>query len=188
MRIAIVSDWLVTYAGAEHVIEQMFRVFPEADLYSVIDFIDKGKRAFLLDKTAKTTFIQKLPQARKKYRRYLPLMPLAIEQLDLSGYDVVISSSYAVAKGILLGPDQLHISYVHSPIRYAWDLQNQYLEEAGLTRGVKSWLARAILHYIRLWDVRTANSVDYFMANSCFIARRIWKAYHRTATVIYPPV
>jgi len=129
-----------------------------------------------------------LPKARTRYQQYLPLMPLAIEQLDLSGYDLVISSSHAVAKGVLTGPDQLHISYVHSPIRYAWDLQHQYLNEAGLKHGLKSKVARMVLHYMRMWDQRTAAAVDEFIANSQFIGRRIDKAYRRHSTVIYPPV
>ncbi|WP_028203134.1 glycosyltransferase family 4 protein [Paraburkholderia nodosa] len=187
-RVAIVHDWLVTYAGAERVLEQILACFPDADLFSVVDFVDAKDRAFLRGKRATTSFIQKLPGARKRYRAYLPFMPLAIEQLDVSGYDVVISSSHAVAKGVLTGPDQFHISYVHSPIRYAWDLQHQYLQESSLTRGPKSMLARLILHYIRNWDVRTANSVDQFVANSEFIARRIQKVYQRQAEVVYPPV
>lgn len=189
MKIAIVHDWLVTYAGAERVLEQILLCYPDADLFSVIDFFDTKERALhLLNKTAKTTFVQKLPFAQKKYRSYLPLMPFAIEQLDLSGYDIIISSSHAVAKGIITGPDQLHISYVHSPMRYAWDLQHQYLREANLTKGFKSILARYILHKMRVWDVVTANRVDHFIANSNFIARRIKKVYRRDATVIYPPV
>ncbi|HDV3347927.1 TPA: glycosyltransferase, partial [Escherichia coli] len=115
-------------------------------------------------------------------------MPLAIEQMDVSKHDIVLSSSHAVAKGVLTGPDQLHISYVHSPIRYAWDLQHQYLKETGLNKGVKGALAKFILHKMRIWDVRTANGVDHFIANSHFIARRIKKVYGRNATVIYPPV
>jgi len=188
MKIAVVCDWLVTYAGAEKVIEQILKTFPEADLYSVVDFIDDDKREFFLNKRATTTFIQKLPQAKKRYRNYLPLMPLAVEQLDLSAYDLIISSSHAVAKGVLTGPEQVHISYVHSPIRYAWDLQHQYLKESGLTKGLRGWVAKVILHYMRMWDLRTANGVDHFVANSEFIARRIWKVYRREAKVIYPPV
>ncbi len=115
-------------------------------------------------------------------------MPLAIEQLDLSKYDLIISSSHCVAKGIMTGPNQVHISYVHSPIRYAWDLQHQYLKEAGLTKGIKGWLAKIILHYMRIWDTRTSNGVDYFIANSKFIAKRVWKCYRRKSDVIYPPV
>lgn len=186
-RVAIVHDWLVTYAGAERVLEQIVACFPEADLFSLVDFLDDD-RAFVRDKRAKTSFIQRLPFARKRYRAYLPLMPLAIEQLDLSTYDLVISSSHAVAKGVLTGPDQVHISYVHSPIRYAWDLQHQYLEQSNLTRGLRSAFARLVLHYIRNWDSRTSNSVDYFVANSQFIARRIKKVYQRDAQVIFPPV
>ena len=186
VRVAIVHDWLVTYAGAERVLEQIVACFPDADLFSLVDFLDD--RTFLRGKTATTSFIQNLPFARTRYRGYLPLMPLAIEQLDVSAYDVVISSSHAVAKGVLTGPDQVHISYVHSPIRYAWDLQHQYLQQSQLTRGPKSMLARLVLHYIRNWDVRTSNSVDSFVANSAFIARRIHKVYQREADVIFPPV
>ncbi|WP_027798703.1 glycosyltransferase family 4 protein [Paraburkholderia dilworthii] len=186
VRVAIVHDWLVTYAGAEKVLEQIVACFPDADLFSLVDFLDD--RSFLRGKPVTTSFIQKLPLARTKYRTYLPLMPLAIEQLDVSAYDVVISSSHAVAKGILTGPDQVHISYVHSPIRYAWDLQHQYLQQSKLTSGPKSAMARLILHYIRNWDTRTSNSVDGFIANSDFIARRIRKVYQRDAQVIFPPV
>jgi glycosyltransferase involved in cell wall biosynthesis len=188
MKIAIVHDWLVTYAGAERVLEQMLCCFPEADVFSVVDFLSDNERGFLQGKQVKTTFVQQLPFARSKYRNYLPLMPLAIEQLDLSGYDLLISSSHAVAKGVLVGPDQLHISYCYSPIRYAWDMQHQYLKEAGLDKGLTSWFVRWILHRLRLWDVRTANSVDHFVACSYFIARRIDKAYRRSSMVIYPPV
>lgn len=188
MKIAIVHDWLVTYAGAERVLAALIKAWPEADLFSVIDFLSDQDRAHLGGKKAQTTFIQNLPKAKTHYQKYLPLMPLAIEQLDLSGYDLIISSSHAVAKGVLSGPDQVHISYVHSPIRYAWDLQHQYLLEAGLNKGFKGKLARMVLHYIRMWDQRTAAGVDDFIANSYFIGRRISKAYRRESTVIYPPV
>ncbi|HED3054297.1 glycosyltransferase family 4 protein [Raoultella ornithinolytica] len=188
LNIGIVADWLVTYAGAERVIKEFVDLYPEADLYSVVDFLSEESRKHFLDKRATTTFIQKFPAANKKYQKYLPLMPLAIEQLDVSSHDIILSSSHAVAKGVLTGPDQLHISYVHSPIRYAWDLQHQYLRESGLDKGIKGLLAKWILHKIRLWDYRTANGVDHFIANSHFIARRIKKVYGRTADVIYPPV
>jgi len=187
-KVAIVHDWLTVYAGAERVLEQMLVMYPRADLFSICDFLPDQGRTFLQGKTPKTTFIQHLPGARKRYRSYLPLMPLAVEQLDLSGYDIVLSSSHAVAKGVLTGPDQLHVSYVHSPIRYAWDLQHQYLRESGLDKGLKGWAAKWLLHKIRLWDARTANGVDQFVANSGFIARRIWKTYRREAEVVYPPV
>ena len=188
MKIAIIHDWLVTYAGAERVLEQILALYPEADVFAVVDFLPPEERAFLRGKPVKTTFIQQLPGAARRYRHYLPLMPLAIEQLDLRGYDLILSSSHAVAKGVITGPDQIHISYVHSPMRYAWDLQGQYLEEAKLNKGIKGMLARLALHYLRLWDARTALGVDYFIANSSFIARRIEKTYRRNAVVIPPPV
>lgn len=188
MRVAIVCDWLVVYAGAERVLEQILTLYPDADLFCLVDFLSEDQRGFIMNKKTHTSFIQSLPRAKKSYRSYLPLMPIAIEQFDVSGYELVISSSHAVAKGILTGPDQVHISYVHSPIRYAWDLQHQYLQEANLTHGLKAWIVKAILHYIRLWDYRTANGVDHFIANSKFIARRIKKVYGREAAVVYPPV
>jgi glycosyltransferase involved in cell wall biosynthesis len=188
MRTAIIHEWLVTFGGSERVVEQILALYPEADLFTLVDFLPANDRSFLSNTRINTSFIQKLPFAKKYYRQYLPLMPLAVEQFDLSNYDLVISSSHAVAKGVLTGPDQLHISYVHSPIRYAWDMQHQYLHEAGLEKGIKSWVTRWMLHNIRLWDYRTANGVDQFAANSKFVARRIWKVYRREAKVIYPPV
>lgn len=188
MKCAIVCDWLTTYAGAERVLEQLIRIFPEADLFAVIDCLPDDQRDFIMNKHVNTTFLQHLPNISKWYQKYLPLMPLAIEQLDVTGYDLVISSSHCVAKGVLTGPNQVHISYVHSPMRYAWDLQHRYLRESNMTSGVKSWLARYILHKMRIWDTRTSNGVDHFIANSQFIARRIKKVYGREATVIYPPV
>ncbi|CAI0897719.1 glycosyltransferase family 4 protein [Serratia proteamaculans] len=188
INIGIVADWLVTYAGAEKVIKEFINLYPDADLYSVVDFLSDDARDNFNGKHAKTTFIQNLPKSKRIYQKYLPLMPLAIEQLDVSQHNVVLSSSHAVSKGVLTGPDQLHISYIHSPIRYAWDLQHQYLREAGLNRGIKGLLAKWLLHKIRLWDCRTANGVDHFVANSHFIARRVKKVYGRDADVIYPPV
>lgn len=186
LKVAVIHDWLVVHGGAERVLEQILACFPQADVFSLVDFLED--RTCVRDKSVHTSFIQKLPAARTRYRAYLPLMPLAIEQFDLSGYDLVISSSHAVAKGVLTGPDQLHIAYVHSPIRYAWDLQHQYLREAGLSAGLKSAGARALLHYIRNWDARSANGVDHLIANSHFVARRIRKVYRRSSTVIAPPV
>lgn len=186
--IGIVADWLVTFAGAEKVIKEFFSIYPDADLYSVVDFLSDDIRENFNGHHAKTTFIQRLPKAKRNYQKYLPFMPLAIEQLDVSQHNVILSSSHAVAKGVLTGPDQLHICYIHSPIRYAWDLQHQYLRESGLNRGIKGTLAKWILHKIRMWDYRTANGVDHFVANSQFIARRVKKVYGRHADVIYPPV
>ncbi len=188
MRVAIVHDWLVTYAGAERVLEQILLCYPQADLFTVVDFLPEKQRAFLGGRKVTTSFLQNMPGATKHYRAYLPLMPLAIEQLDLSEYDLVISSSHAVAKGVLVGPDQLHVCMCYSPIRYAWDLQHSCLRESGLTRGAKTWLVRWLLHKIRIWDARTAHGVDKFIAISHFIARRIEKTYRRDSVVIYPPV
>ena len=188
MRVAIVHDWLYTYAGAEHVLEQIISLYPEAELFSLFDFLPDDLRFFIHDKPVQTSFIQHLPFVRSKHRQYLPLMPLAIEQFNLSNYDLVISSSYAVAKGVLTGPDQLHICMCYSPARYIWDLYHQYLNEAGLDHGIRGFIAKCSLHYVRLWDYRTAASVDSFVAISNYIARRIWKYYRRKAIVIYPPV
>lgn len=187
-KIAIVHEWLTVYGGAERVLEKMLDCFPEADLFAVVDFFPEGKRDVIRNKPVVTSFIQNLPFAETKYRNYLLLMPLAIEQFDLSAYDIVISSSHAVAKGVITGPNQLHLCMCYSPIRYAWDLQHQYLRESGLDHGLKGWIARMMLHKMRIWDVRTGNGVDGFMAISNFIRRRIRKTYGRDATVIYPPV
>ena len=186
-RVGLVHDWLPVYAGAERVLEQMIQVFPESKLYSLIDFVPEDQRGFLQGHSVETSFIQGLPFARSCYRHYLPLAPMAIEQFDLTEHDVVVSSSYAVAKGVLTRPDQLHISYVHSPIRYAWDLYHDYMDQSnfGWLRGI---LARMLLHYMRLYDVSTAPRVDLFVANSQHVARRIWKTYRRRAQVLYPPV
>jgi glycosyltransferase involved in cell wall biosynthesis len=188
LKIAIVHEWLETYAGSERVLEQLLHCFPQADLYAVVDFMPPQERTFLAGRKVNTSFIQKLPFARRSFRNYIGLMPLAVEQFDLSEYDLIISSSHAVAKGVLTGPDQVHISYVHSPMRYAWDLQHQYLRQAKITRGLKSAYVRWLLSRLRQWDVRTANSIDVFVANSHYIARRIHKAYGRMAEVIHPPV
>ena len=188
LRVAVVHEWLVNHAGSEKVVEEILKIYPQADLFAVVDFLKPHERGFLQGKVAKTTFVQRLPGAEKRFRHYLPLMPLAMEQHDLSGYDLILSSSHAVAKGVLTGPDQLHVCYIHSPIRYAWDMQHQYLRESGMTSGVKGTVAKLLLHYMRLWDARTPNGVDQFLANSAFIARRVRKVYRREAAVIHPPV
>jgi len=188
VKIAIVHDWLVTYAGAERVLEQMLACYPDADLFTLVDFLGDDERGFLGGRRPVTSFVQRLPFARRRYRDYLPLMAHGVEQFDLSAYDLVISSSFAVAKGALTGPDQLHIAYVYSPMRYAWDLQHQYLRESGLTGGLRGLAARWMLHRMRLWDVRTAHGVDRYVAISRYIARRVRKAYGREASVINPPV
>ena len=188
MRVAIVHDWLYTLGGAEKVLASMLRCFPGADLFCLFDFLSPSDRTRIGYQKSHVSFLQRVPGMRANHRRFLPVMPFAVEQFDLSGYDVVISSSYAVAKGILTGPDQFHVAYVHSPMRYAWDLQHQYLRESGLDRGVKGMLTRFLLHRIRIWDARTAHGPDEYVANSRFIARRIRKIYGRNAEVIHPPV
>lgn len=187
-RIAIIHEWLTEYAGSERVVEQMLACYPGADIFSMVDFLPEGKRGFIQNKKVTTSFIQKLPFAQKKYRQYLPLMPLAVEQFDLSGYDLIISSSHAVAKGVLTGPDQLHLCMCYSPMRYAWDLQHQYIRESNMQTGLKGWVAKYLLHKIRLWDYRTVHGVDKFIAISKFIEKRIKKVYGRDSFVIYPPV
>lgn len=187
-RVAIVHDWLPLYGGAERVLEQIIHLYPDAQLFSMIDAIPPGQRDFLQNKSVRTSMVQRLPWGVRNYRRYLPIMPMAVEQFDLRDFDLIISSSYAVAKGVITGPHQLHICYCHSPIRYAWDMQADYLEETGLNRGVKGWITKALLHYIRQWDLRTVPGVDAFIANSSFIRRRIHKVYRRDSTIIHPPV
>ena len=189
MKKALIHDWFSTYAGAEKCVESFTNIWDDFEIYSLIDFLKGTDRDKILKgKRVHTSFIQKLPFAKDKYRNYLPLFPLAIEQFDLSGYDVVLSSSHAVAKGVLTHSNQLHIAYVHTPIRYAWDLYHQYLRESGLDRGLKGMLAKYFLHKIRLWDASTANRVDHYIANSRYIARRIKKTYGKPSDVIYPPV
>ena len=189
MKKALIHDWFSPYAGAEKCVESFTDIWDDFEIYSLIDFLsDVDRDKILKGKRAHASFIQKLPFAKSKYRNYLPLFPLAIEQFDLSGYDVVLSSSHAVAKGVLTHSNQLHIAYVHTPIRYAWDLYHQYLCESGLDRGLKGILAKYFLHKIRLWDASTANRVDHYVANSRYIARRIKKTYGKPSDVIYPPV
>ena len=188
MKVALIHDWLVVNGGAEKVLEQILIQYPNADIFTLVDFLPEEERGWLNNAKVTTSFIQKLPFAKTKYRNYFPLFPIAIEQFDLSDYDLVISSSYSVAKGVITGPDQVHISYCHSPARYAWDLQAQYLKESAIERGLKSIIARYFLHKFRIWDVRTSNGVDEFIANSGFIKKRIYKCYRREALLVYPPV
>ena len=189
MKKALVHDWFSVYAGAEKCVESFTNIWDDFEVYSLIDFLsDKDRELILKGKKANTSFVQNLPKAKEKYRNYLPFFPLAIEQFDLSEYDVILSSSHAVAKGVLTNSNQLHISYVHTPIRYAWDLYHQYLRESGLDKGLKGKLAKYFLHKIRIWDMSTINRVDHYIANSHYIARRIKKIYGKESTVIYPPV
>ncbi|BCE00395.1 glycosyltransferase [Marinicellulosiphila megalodicopiae] len=189
MKVAVIHDWLIDFGGAEKVLKSIMNIYPDADVFTVVCAMSKDELSTLgINKPVTSTFIQRLPFGVKKYKTYLPLMPLAIQQLDLSEYDLIISSSYCVAKGVLTGPDQTHISYCHSPVRYAWDLQSQYLKESGIEKGLKSMLARLFLNRIRDFDVRSSFAVDYFISNSSFISRRIKKFYRRDSNIIFPPV
>ncbi|WP_298422873.1 glycosyltransferase family 4 protein [Rhodoblastus sp.] len=188
MKVAIVHEWLVTRAGSEKVVEEILGLYPDADLFTLICALPPGQDGMIRGRKVTTSFLQNMWGARTRHRLFMPLMPLAVEQFDLSSYDLVISSSHAVAKGVITGPNQVHISYIHSPMRYAWDLQHTYLAESGLTRGFRSALARVLLHYLRIWDMRTANGPERMIANSAYIARRIAKVYRREADVVFPPV
>jgi glycosyltransferase involved in cell wall biosynthesis len=188
LKVAVVHEWLVTRAGSEKVLEEILALFPQADLFAIVSFLPPGQDDLIKGRKVTTSFIQRMPWAATRHRAYIPLMPIAVEQFDLSSYDLVISSSHAVAKGVITGPNQVHVSYIHSPMRYAWDLQHTYLAESGLARGFKSGLARILLHYLRIWDYRTACGVDRMIANSAFIARRISKIYGRKADVVWPPI
>ncbi|MDD5676206.1 MAG: glycosyltransferase [Chitinivibrionales bacterium] len=187
MKTAIIHEWLVTQAGAESVLQSIYQLYP-GDLFTLFHDPDGLRDTPWEHVPVRTSMLQRLPLGKKHHRAFLPLFPMAIEQFDLREYPLIISSSYAVAKGILNASDQLHICYCHSPMRYVWDLTFEYLEAAGLVGGIKSFLVRAIFHYIRLWDAIASLRVNEFVANSHYIANRINKCYNRSATVIYPPV
>lgn len=189
LKYALVHEWLTPKAtgGSELVVREILQHI-NADVYALIDFQSSNRDSYLYQRTIGTTFLQHFPLARNGVQKYLPLLPLAIEQLDLREYDVVLSSSHAVAKGVITSPDQIHICYCHTPMRYAWDLTWDYLQGDSNGRGIKGILTRYLLHRLRQWDVISANRVDHFIANSNHTARRIWRCYRRRATVIYPPV
>lgn len=189
MKTAIVHDWFVSYAGSERVVESLTNVWKDADVFVLFNLLNEADQKIVVkNKIPHTSFLNKYKSIKKHHRKFLPLFPYAIEQFDLSEYDLIISSSHAVAKGVLTNSNQLHICYCHTPIRYAWDLMHQYLREANLTTGLKGIIAKSILHYIRFWDSASANRPDYFIANSNYIAKRIYKIYKRESSVIYPPV
>lgn len=189
LNYALVHEWLTPKAkgGSELVVKEILQHI-DADLYSLIDFESVNPESYLFQRQISTTFLQKFPQARQGVQKYLPLLPIAIEQLDLGQYDIILSSSHAVAKGVLTNPHQLHICYCHTPMRYAWDLTFDYLQGDRQGQGIRGIIARYILHRLRQWDVISANRVDYFIANSEHTAKRIWRCYRRPAQVIYPPV
>ena len=187
-RVAVIQDWLLAIGGSERVLGTILEIMPGAAVYSLICDLSPRIRALVGDRPIQTSFLQHLPGSVRWHSIYLPLMPLAIEALELSEYDLVISSSHAVAKGVRVRSDQLHISYVHTPMRYAWELEKDYLRRGRMLAALVGAPARVILHYLRLWDVLSAVRVDVFVANSWNVARRIWRAYRRHAKVIYPPV
>ncbi|MBQ4801407.1 glycosyltransferase family 4 protein [Aquimarina sp. MMG015] len=189
MKKALVHDWYYVNGGAEKVIHSINNIWDDFDHFALIDFLTKEDREFILkNKDVTTSFVQNLPTAKRNHRKFLQFFPYAIEQFDLKDYDVIISSSASIAKGVLTNQSQLHICYCHSPMRYAWDFYHQYLEEANLKKGFKGIYAKYVLHKIRVWDIINSNRVDHFIANSKYIANRIKKVYNRDSTVIYPPV
>ncbi|HOX10586.1 MAG TPA: glycosyltransferase [Candidatus Moranbacteria bacterium] len=186
MRIAFVHDYLVQFGGAERVLECLTELYPYAPIYTIIHNKESvhgvfdGKRIY-------TSYLQKFPFAKKWHRIFPTLMPLAIEQFDFSQYDVVVSDSSSYAKGIITGPETLHICYMHTPMRYAWDDCQKYTRDFYFPRLVKRLIPFA-MNYIRLWDKVSADRVDIFVANSNFVARRIKKYYHKEAEIVHPPV
>jgi len=188
VNVAVVHDWLDTWRGGEAVLAEILRVYPAADLHALVDFLPDADRSRLGGKRATTTFLQRLPFARTSFRVWLPLFPRAIESLDVARYDLVISSSHAVAKGVRTHPGQLHVCYCYTPMRYAWDLREQYLSQTRLDRGLRGVAVDAMLGHLRDWDRAASARVDAFVAISKHIADRIGRCYARDATVIYPPV
>lgn len=188
MKTALVYDWFADISGGgEKTFEEIYALFP-SPIYTLLRSPQSIKGTGYEKEAFHTSFIQKLPRSLKSYRSYLPLYPLAIEQFDLSSYDLILSCSHCVAKGILTHADQIHLCYCYTPMRYAWDLYHQYLNEAKITKGIKGRLAQFFLHYLRLWDLQSSGRVDAFGAISHYVARRIKKTYGREAKVIYPPV
>ena len=180
-------DWLAASGGAELVLEQLLLCYPEADIFTLVDFMPQEVRSFLHGRKITTSFIQHLPGASRYFRHFLPLMPRAIESLDVSQYDLVISSSWAFAKGVKVRPGQAHVSYVHTPIRYAWDQQELYLQQAISHEPLRK-LARFLLARLRRWDIKTAARGGELVANSQFIAERIQQCWQRESSVLNPPV
>lgn len=188
-RVAIVHDWCPDFRGGERVLARLCRIFPQADVFTLFDFLEKEVKAeHFPGRTFRTSALNRLPGVRRYYRNLFALCPLFIEQFDVTGYDLVVSSSSAFARGVLTRPDQPHFCYVHSPVRYAWDEQFTYLNQARLGFGPKSALYRYLLHRLRTWDVRTSHGPDLMAANSEYIRARIRRIYGREARVIHPPV
>jgi len=186
---ALVHEWLTPKAtgGSELVVKEILK-YIDADVYALIDFESTNPESYLFGRSIGKTFLQNFPLAKNGVQKYLPFLPLAIEQLDLRNYDIILSSSHTVAKGVITTPQQLHICYCHATMRFAWDLTFDYLAHSFMGQGIQGMMTRYLLHRLRQWDVLTANRVDYFAANSQHTASRIWRYYRRPAEVIYPPV
>ena len=187
MKIAVVHEWLTVWAGAERVLGEILGLYPEADLFVLFDRLPASERHRLPKDPVGQTFLGRIPGIEKIYRNLLPLMPLAIESLDLSGYDLILSSSHAVAKGLLTSPGQVHLCYCHTPPRYLWDMTEAYFSRDPSGR-LKRAAASLFLPSLRRWDLRAGQRPDAFMANSRFVARRIETLYGRSSTLIPPPV
>jgi glycosyltransferase involved in cell wall biosynthesis len=186
IKVALVHDWLTGRRGGEKVLEVLAEIFPKAPIYTLLRF--PGSQIEAIERRdIRTSFVQRLPFLKKHYRSYLPLFPLAAEQFDLQDYDLVVSSSHCTAKGVIPGADALHVSYVHSPMRYAWNQYHAYFSPRKLSY-VSRRAIPPLIHYLRLWDQSSSARVDHFVANSGAVARRIEKYYRRTADVIHPPV
>ena len=188
MRTALVHDWLTTRAGSERVLESMLELFPANRVFTLLGKREAFAESPLHTADVETSFMQRLPGARTRYRSYLPLMPLAIEQFDLSDFDLVVSNVKAVSHGVITRPDQLHVAYVNRPMRYAWDLYHEELRAFRLTGGLRSALARVFLHYLRLWDQQAMRRPDVIAVNSRAVQRMVAKYHRRKAEVIHPPV
>lgn len=189
LKVAIVHDWFTVDGGAEKVCREIINLYPEADVFSLIDFLSDSDRITILKgKKSTTSVIQKFPFAKKYYRYYLPWFPYAIEQINLTNYDLIISSSYAVAKGVLTHSNQVHVCYCHSPMRYLWDLYFSYIPKSKWSNFPIAYFMRHYISKLRQWDVISSNRVDAFIANSNNIAKRIKKVYRRESTVVYPPL
>lgn len=187
-RVAIVHDWLVVNGGAEKVLAALLKAFPQADVVTLVNFLPASEAKWLAPHRIITSYLQRMPFARRYYRHYLPMMPYAVEQFDLREYDLVISSSHAVAKGVITHPGQQHVCYCHTPMRYAWDMKEHYLENTRFRLPLMESYVRKTLKRLRQWDYFGATQVDHFMANSHNVAERIRKYYRREASVLYPPV
>lgn len=188
MRVALVHDWVVDLGGAERVLGAMHEMYPDAPLFTLFQKPSSVRALGFDPQAVHASVLQRVPGVTRHYRKLLPLYPAAIERFDLSRFDLIISSNHAVAKGVRKRPGQLHICYCHTPMRYAWDLRDEYLQLQGLDKGVTRLAARVLLDRMRHWDARTAAGVDSFIANSSVVAERIRRNYGRPAKVIHPPV